>query len=184
MQWVVNRTASLVRIRCHNQTNIDHNINFAEIGTYEGKTLKYLYNSLSDKIIKYYIVDPYEEYEDYDDSSEDIRANNKLLKKAEIKMKNFIKDKENIVFYKENSLSASKKFEPESLDIIFIDGNHKYEYVYDDINTWKSKVKKGGFLVGHDYGYPEMEGVAKAVDKLLGKENIVLEDDFIWIYKV
>ena len=31
---------------------------------------------------------------------------------------------------------------------------------------------------------PEMEGVAKAVDKLLGKENIVLEDDFIWIYKV
>ena len=84
---------------------------------------------------------PYEEYEDYDDSSEDIRANNKLLKKAEIKMKNFIKDKENIVFYKENSLSASKKFElTESSDIIFIDGNHKYEYVYDDINTWKSEV--------------------------------------------
>jgi hypothetical protein len=39
----------------------------------------------------------------------------------------------------------------ESLDFIFIDGNHAYEWVVWDMYKWIPKVKKGGIVYGHDY---------------------------------
>lgn len=39
----------------------------------------------------------------------------------------------------------------ESLDFVFIDANHAYEYVVEDIAIWSKKVKKGGIVYGHDY---------------------------------
>jgi hypothetical protein len=42
-------------------------------------------------------------------------------------------------------------FEDESLDFIYIDGNHSYESVKEDMNIWFPKLKKGGLFAGHDY---------------------------------
>jgi hypothetical protein len=39
----------------------------------------------------------------------------------------------------------------ESLDFVFIDANHAFEYVVEDIALWSKKVKKGGIIYGHDY---------------------------------
>lgn len=39
----------------------------------------------------------------------------------------------------------------ESLDFVFLDANHAYEYVVEDIALWSKKVKKGGIVYGHDY---------------------------------
>ena len=41
--------------------------------------------------------------------------------------------------------------EDESLDFVFIDGNHAYEWVVEDLALWTPKVKKGGIVYGHDY---------------------------------
>lgn len=49
------------------------------------------------------------------------------------------------------SVHAAKIFEDESLDFVYIDANHAYDYVVDDIAIWLPKVKPGGFLCGHDY---------------------------------
>ncbi len=49
------------------------------------------------------------------------------------------------------SMDAVKKFEDESLDFVFIDGNHALEYVIEDIAKWSKKVRKGGIIAGHDY---------------------------------
>ena len=44
------------------------------------------------------------------------------------------------------------KFIPdEHFDFIYIDGEHTYKAVKQDINDWWSKVKPGGILAGHDY---------------------------------
>lgn len=60
---------------------------------------------------------------------------------------------------------ASKLYEDESLDFVFIDACHAYESVVEDITTWLPKVKKGAILAGHDITHPP---VLQAVTDLLG----------------
>lgn len=50
------------------------------------------------------------------------------------------------------SMDAVKDFPDESLDFVFIDANHEFRYITDDIAEWSKKVKKGGIVSGHDYG--------------------------------
>jgi predicted O-methyltransferase YrrM len=54
-----------------------------------------------------------------------------------------------------------------SLDFVFIDADHSYEAVKDDIACWKSKVRRGGWLGGHDYNQ-KFPGVVRAVDEAFG----------------
>lgn len=42
-------------------------------------------------------------------------------------------------------------FPDKYFDLVYLDANHKYEYVYEDILLWINKVKLGGYLCGHDY---------------------------------
>ncbi len=39
----------------------------------------------------------------------------------------------------------------EMADLVFIDADHHYESVKEDIETWYPVVKKGGILCGHDF---------------------------------
>lgn len=81
---------------------------------------------------------------------------------------------------KEKSVVASSVFEDESLDFVYIDGNHKYEAVKDDLYSWYPKVKKGGVFAGHDYLDLFVENhtdfaVKKAVDEFAQKINTRIE---------
>ncbi|KKT72729.1 MAG: hypothetical protein UW68_C0027G0015 [Candidatus Collierbacteria bacterium GW2011_GWB1_44_6] len=49
------------------------------------------------------------------------------------------------------SEDAVNDFEDESLDFIFIDGNHDFEHCTKDIENWSKKVRKGGIISGHDF---------------------------------
>lgn len=54
-----------------------------------------------------------------------------------------------------------------SLDFVFIDGNHQYEAVKQDVGDWAPKVRPGGIVAGHDY-YEFKSGrggVVQAVDE-------------------
>jgi predicted O-methyltransferase YrrM len=66
------------------------------------------------------------------------------------------------------SEEASKLFDDESFDFIFIDAEHLYENVKQDLNNWYPKLKKGGIFAGHDY----REGVQKAVDEFFENKKI------------
>ena len=55
------------------------------------------------------------------------------------------------VFMKAMSAEAAAKIPDESLDFIYIDGDHSMEGIYTDLYAWIHKVKKGGMLAGHDY---------------------------------
>ena len=48
------------------------------------------------------------------------------------------------------SVEAAKQFEDFSLDMVFIDANHAFEYVTADLHAWYGKVKQGGIICGHD----------------------------------
>lgn len=51
------------------------------------------------------------------------------------------------------------------LDFVFIDADHGYEAVKEDIALWKPKVRAGGWLGGHDYHARKFPGVVQAVNE-------------------
>lgn len=46
-----------------------------------------------------------------------------------------------------------------SLDCIFIDADHTSEGVRRDIETWRPKIREGGFVTGHDWSWPSVQSV-------------------------
>lgn len=75
------------------------------------------------------------------------------------------------------------KFVGGYFDLVFIDASHFYEDVLRDIKAWKSLVKKGGFISGHDYdtGQRKNHNVKQAVDEIFGIGNVELYEDGVWI---
>jgi len=66
------------------------------------------------------------------------------------------------------------------IDLLFIDDSHEYETVKADIEKYKPLIKKGGYIVCHDY-YDT--GVEDAVEELLPDAKIIKTGDFsqaIW----
>lgn len=58
----------------------------------------------------------------------------------------------------DTSLMASN-VEDQSLDFVFIDGDHTSEGVSRDIKAWAPKVKTGGMILGHDLSWPTVNEV-------------------------
>ena len=85
---------------------------------------------------------------------------------AEFSFDNMSKNYENIHKVKKSSVEASKDFKDGSLDLVYIDAAHDYESVKQDILTWLPKIKKGGFIAGHDYRYDPNIGVYNAVNDI------------------
>lgn len=64
-------------------------------------------------------------------------------------------------------------------DFIFLDGDHRYEIVKQEIELAKKMIKPGGILAGHDYGDQHWPGVKVAVDEAFGDKFHLVET--IWI---
>ncbi len=118
----------------------------AEIGTSTGWYAKWLFHRI--KGLKLYCVDPWEVYEDYTELHD--KAGQPLYDQRFEDTKKRLVGK-NVEFIKKYSMDAVKDFEDNSLDFVFIDGNHSFEYVVDDIAAWSKKVRPGGIISGHDY---------------------------------
>ena len=52
---------------------------------------------------------------------------------------------------REFSVKAAKFFPDETFHFVYIDADHTYEAVTEDLNAWFPKVKVGGVIGGHDY---------------------------------
>lgn len=89
---------------------------------------------------------------------------------------------ENIGVYRLTSKEAATHFQDGERDLVYIDAGHEYEQVADDLNNWLSKVKKGGWITGHDYR-SKFPGVIKAVNELVGKPDKVFPDTS-WIKRI
>jgi hypothetical protein len=57
----------------------------------------------------------------------------------------------NCTLVRQFSVEAAKAIPDRSLDFVYIDANHRYEYVVADLAAWSPKVKVGGIVSGHDY---------------------------------
>lgn len=75
------------------------------------------------------------------------------------------------------SEEAAPRFEDAQLSFVYIDAQHHYEAVKEDIALWRPKIRKGGVLAGHDYLDGEIEGagrfgVRSAVDEFVAERGV------------
>ncbi len=118
-----------------------------EVGVYKGHFSEHLLKTWGGIL---YMVDPWRPLDNYIDTSN-----------AKDRYENINETIKNIEGYDDRgrmmrmtSYQASKMFADNSLDFVYIDANHSYESVKEDIKVWYPKVAKGGYLCGDDYlGY-------------------------------
>lgn len=76
------------------------------------------------------------------------------------------------------STEIVKIFDDNYLDFAYIDANHSYDYVMEDIINWTRKVKRGGIVAGDDYthrkGQENQYAVIEAVNDYCRYHNIEL----------
>src|SRR5574343_87242 len=81
----------------------------------------------------------------------------------------------NLKIMRMSSLDAGQLFVPVSVDMVFIDGDHAYGSVMQDIKAWLPKTAKR--ICGHDYEMTHHPGVVQAVNEIFGR---VRTEHTIW----
>jgi predicted O-methyltransferase YrrM/predicted nicotinamide N-methyase len=61
----------------------------------------------------------------------------------------------------EDSAQAWRRFSDESIDLLFVDGDHSYEGCLNDLRNWYPKVKPHGIILGHDYDWDTVRAAAQ-----------------------
>lgn len=79
-----------------------------------------------------------------------------------------------VVIYRLESADAASRFSDDSLDWVYIDGDHRYSSVISDLRIWQNKVKPAGLITGDDYGATGWwgDGVTRAVDEIVTEGNL------------
>lgn len=159
-----------------------------EIGVKQGEFSKHILEHW--KGMKLYLVDPWASQDTtvYDETHHDHNSD------YECCLNNIKPYEGKYEIIRDFSNNAYKQFEDEFFDFIYIDANHSYEAVKEDLTLWYPKLKKGGLFCGDDYTYKPEEpnifegysfGVRRAVDEFaqLHKKNVSIELTGEWYYK-
>lgn len=131
-----------------------------EIGVDRGENAENILNNLDVK--KLYLVDPY----DVSDGMIGLgcQMSQKQCEEIEKEAKDRLsKYSDRIIWVRGRSQDVVDEI-PDNLDFVYIDGNHRYEFVKRDIENYFSKVKEGGLLAGHDYNYKDVKTVVDNFD--------------------
>ena len=83
----------------------------------------------------------------------------------------------------DTSITAAERFQPGTFDFAYIDANHSYDFVKQDILSWLPKIKKGGVIGGHDFDWKDTENgkeysVRNAVRDVFGDRVLYSEKLF------
>jgi len=95
--------------------------------------------------VKLYAIDPWKVYQGYVDHT--IQRNSDIaLNETTDRLMIY-----NVKIIRKFSMDAVKDFQDNSLDFVYIDGNHEFSFVAEDMYYWSYKVRPGGIISGHDY---------------------------------
>lgn len=90
-----------------------------------------------------------------------------------------------VEIHRGKSADLSVQFQDQYFDWIYVDGDHRYEGVMQDLEMYLPKLKRGGLVAGDDYDNPGWwnSGVQKAVDEILSrgllKKVLIRNNQFI-----
>lgn len=159
-------------------------LNVVEVGCKEGRLTSYLLANIPG--VRVHAVDPWDKEPESNPLAEWLVTQNDESYsgwgwssiKAEFD-KNTEPYADRLDFIQDFSVPAATRFEPETIDVVFIDGAHDYENVHADIAAWWPKVKPNGYLMGHDYQH-KFPGVHRAVAAHFGLLRVAVMPDSCW----
>ena len=144
-----------------------------EVGVALGGHAEYILNHTN--VDQYFGIDPYLSYDLNDGFQHEIATFSSFgLQKNFDYLYQWVKNvrlapyEERSNLIRKASIEASSLFNDESIDCIFIDGDHRYEAVLQDLNAWFPKLKSGHLILGDDYW---MEPVASAVQHFFSAQG-------------
>jgi hypothetical protein len=144
--------------------------NVCEIGVLKGDFSMNILEITKPK--KLFLVDSWKHY-----SSGYVDSNNVSQKENDYRYeytKKRFESFENVKIIRAESIYASLNFDNNFFDWIYIDANHSYKSVLNDLNLFDLKVKS--FIVGHDWlvGKKDGFGVNEAVIDFILSKNYIL----------
>lgn len=145
------------------------NLKIAEIGIFKGEFSKFIFEQLNPKEL--HLIDIFEGMM----CSGDKDGNNIVwtnLSDEYTNLNEFFKLNNNVYIHKNKSEDVLNSFPNEYFDIIYIDGDHTYNGVKSDLTVSYNKVKKDGFICGHDYINERFEGVVRAVNEFCDQTQL------------
>lgn len=185
------RALSPIRVRGYKRSHLYSLFNEmgfekgAEIGVKRGINARAMCTAIPNLLL--ILVDPYISYGD-DEMELPDAEHNSFYKHARKLLKPY-----NTRFIIKKSMDAIREVANESLDFVYIDGNHTFDYAMSDIIEWTKKVRPGGIVAGHDYfnwisTNGVVGGVVEAVDtyvRVHGIKELFVTDElspsFFWM---
>jgi hypothetical protein len=156
-----------------NQFDETNKMNMIEIGSYAGESTE-IFAKRFNSILS---IDPY--LNDYDPN--DAACYYMDLPEVYHVFNNIANKYKNISHIRKTSDEAHSELKNEFYDFVYIDGLHTYDQVKKDIANYLPKIKKGGYIGGHDY-HPVWQGVMNAIDESLKIDQTF--GDTSWIVKL
>lgn len=114
----------------------------AEVGVYKGGFSQ----KLCQAGLKLFAVDPWRIYKDFPHP-----LGQKRLDFQYEHAQRLLAPYPDCTIIRKTSMEAVEDFPDKSLDFVYIDANHEFRYIAEDLYEWTKKVKPGGIVSGHDY---------------------------------
>lgn len=157
----------------HLVNGLPDNSLIVEVGCFRGRSLASVSETIIRKNINVWAVDIFDKIDSLEYVEEDVyKKKDGMLKDFEKTVSDFGLNglvQVNVM----TSLEAASLFATKGLkaDMVFLDGNHEYEYVRKEIESWWPLVKVGGVLSWHDYDHNgrSWPGVHKAIHEIFGQ---------------
>ncbi len=152
-----------------------------EIGVWKGEFSDLILNKNDPS--KLYLIDPWKNFgSDYFDKKHEKYSQHNQDKRYSLvknKLKKYI-DNNKVEILRMTSKEALQKIQNIKFDFIYIDGNHKYEFIKYDLENYYNLLKSGGYLVGDDYRIDSIKiAVLEFVNKNCIKNLTIKNDQFI-----
>jgi predicted O-methyltransferase YrrM len=87
----------------------------------------------------------------------------------------------NVLYSRGKSLDALQFLKDGELDLVYIDGDHRFEGVLADLKGWRKKLKEGGIMAGHDWS---LKSVKMALLEEIGQKDYTLFQGDSWAIKL
>ena len=140
-----------------------------EIGCFRGKSLACVADIIIEKDVAVLAVDPFDIADNPDYIEPGVEAKKSGMYEDFISTLDLCGIQNQIVVMTKLSVDVASHLQ-EKYNLVFIDGDHSYSAVCDDIKAWSPLIEEGGILCGHDWDEKgaSWPGVHKAVVELLG----------------